>query len=496
MFKTGALNLKRTLILFFVISLSHLAGAQQLQALFSSNLFQAPSQGPYVETYLLINGFSANYAKIGEGQFQAKIEVTYTIKKGENTIQFDKIAILSPVVSDTIDSKPNFLDQQRFAIPNGDYILSLKMDDLNADDKPIISESELKVDFKTNEVEFSQIELVDNFSKSTETSILSKSGFTVVPFLSTFYPEVKTKLKFYAEVYGTDSLIKDDLFLVKYYIAKHENTQVLNAYVGYMRQKSAPVNVILREFNIEKLKSGNYDLIIEARDRNNKLLAHKSLFFQRSNVTADNADIDLSAINTESTFVDNINTLDSIREFTASLRPIADDSERRFIDSYTQQKVDTSLEVMKRFFYAFWIQKSELNPEKEWEEYWKNVKSVDAEFGTRIRKGYETDRGRIYLKYGKPNSRVEVPNEPNSYPYEIWHYFQINNQTNGKFVFWSEDNVTNDYQVLHSTIFTEVNNPRWEMMLQQRNTSLFDLDQVDPGYSVGSRAKEYWDTPR
>jgi len=263
-----------------------------------------------------------------------------------------------------------------------------------------------------------------------------------------------------------------------------------------MRQKAAPVNVILREFNIEKLKSGNYDLIIEARDRNNKLLAHKSLFFQRSNVTADNAEVDLSSIQTASTFVDNINNIDSIREFTASLRPIADDSERRFIDSYTQEKVDTSLDVMKRFFYAFWIQKNELNPEQEWEEYWKNVKAVDLEFGTRIRKGYNTDRGTIYLKYGKPNSRVEVPNEPNSYPYEIWHYFQINNQTNGKFVFWSQDNVTNDYEVLHSTIFTEVNNPRWEMMLQQRNTSLYDLDQVDPGYSTGSRAKEYWDTPR
>tara|TARA_B100000795_G_scaffold75023_3_gene53289 strand:+ start:16084 stop:17571 length:1488 start_codon:yes stop_codon:yes gene_type:complete len=492
----GELNQKRTLILFLAMSLSHLVVAQKLQALFSSNLFQAPGQGPYVETYLLINGFSANYAKIGEGKFQAKIEVTYAIKKGESIIQFDKIAILSPIVSDTIKEKPNFLDQQRFIIPNGDYVLSLKMDDLNADDKPIISESELNVDFKTSEVQFSQIELVDNYTKSSETSILSKSGFTVVPFLSTFYPETKTKLKFYAEVYGTDSLLQDDLFLVKYYIAKRENTQILNAYVGYMRQKTAPVNVILREFNIEKLKSGNYDLIIEARDRNNNLLAHKSLFFQRSNVTADNAAMDYSSIQTASTFVDNINTLDSIREFTASLRPIADESERRFIDSYTQEEVDTSLDVMKRFFYAFWSQKNDLNPEKEWEEYWQNVKAVDIEFGTRIRKGYNTDRGRTYLRYGKPNSRVEVPNEPNSYPYEIWHYFQIKNQTNGKFVFWSKDNVTNDYEVLHSTIFTEVNNPRWEMMLQQRNTPQFDLDQVDPGYSIGSRAKEYWDTPR
>ena len=164
--------------------------------------------------------------------------------------------------------------------------------------------------------------------------------------------------------------------------------------------------------------------------------------------------------------------------------------------NYTQQKRDTSLEVMKKYFYAFWVKRSELEPEKKWEEYWQNVIAVDEVFGTRIRKGYNTDRGRIYLKYGKPNSRMEVPNEPNSYPYEVWHYFQINNQTNGRFVFWSNDNVTNDYELLHSTIFTEANNPRWEMMLQQRNTSMHDLDQLDPGYTRGGRAREYWDNPR
>lgn len=469
---------------------------QELQALFSTNVFKAPGKGPYVETYLLINGFSANYVKIEEGKFQAKIEVTYKIEQGDKVVQFDKLAILSPIVTDTQSAKPNFLDQQRFAIPNGEYQLSIIMDDLNADDKPIEAASDLKVDFNNSIIQFSQIQLVDNFSKSLQPSVLSKSGYTVVPYLSTFYPDNKTKLKFYAELYGTDTLLQEELFLIKYYIAKHENTQVLNNYVGYMRQKSSSVNVILREFNIEKLKSGNYDLIIEARDKNNQLLAHQSLFFQRSNIEVDNAEIDLASISTDQTFVDQYRSIDTIREYTASLRPIATDSEIRFIDNYTQNKKDTSLEVLQRFFYAFWVERNQLSPEEEWKKYEKNVIAVDKEFGTRIRKGYETDRGRIYLKYGKPNSRIEVPNEPNSYPYEIWHYFQINNQTNGRFVFWSQDNVTNDYEVLHSTIFTETNNPRWEMMLQQRNTSLFDLDQTDPGYTRGGRAREYWDNPR
>ena len=483
-------------ILSILIALVSSANGQQLQALFSSNVFSAPNKGPYVETYLLINGESAKFVKIDETSFQAKIEVTYTVTDGDKIISFDKVAILSPKISDSSMIKPNFLDQQRFAVPNGDYKLSLKLDDSNAEDKPVISESELTVGFEENKIQFSEIELVDNFSKSDENSVLSKSGYNVVPYLSTFYPDNKKKLKFYTEIYNSDSLLEDDLFLVKYYIAKHENTQTLNSFVGYMRQKTAPVNVVLREFNIENLKSGNYDLIIEARDKSNNLIAHKSLVFQRSNVEADNAEIDLNGISTASTFVDEINSIDTISEFVASLRPIADDSEQRFIDNYTQQKRDTSLEVMKKYFYAFWVKRSELEPEKKWEEYWQNVIAVDEVFGTRIRKGYNTDRGRIYLKYGKPNSRMEVPNEPNSYPYEVWHYFQINNQTNGRFVFWSNDNVTNDYELLHSTIFTEANNPRWEMMLQQRNTSMHDLDQLDPGYTRGGRAREYWDNPR
>ncbi len=482
-----------TLIAF---TLCGFANAQQLQALFSNNVFKVPGKGPYIETYLLINGFSANYAPIGNNEYQAKIEVTYRIAKGEETVLRDKVAISSPISTDTTKEKLNFLDQQRFGLPNGEYTLHLKLDDLNANDEPVISSSDFKIDFKEDKIQFSEIELVDNFSKSKENTVLSKSGYNVVPYLSTFYPDNKKKIKFYCEIYGTDSLLQDDLFLVKYYIAKHENTQVLNSYVGYMRQKKAPVNVVLREFNIEQLKSGNYDLIIEARDKNNQLLSHQSIFIQRSNLLADNAAIDLSTVSTVSTFVDPINSVDSIKEYVSCLRPIADNSEKRFIDNYAQQDNDTSLEVMKRFFYAFWTRRDEMNPEEKWESYVENVKAVDQEFGTRIRKGYETDRGRVYLKYGKPNSRIEVPNEPNSYPYEIWHYFQIKNQTNGRFVFWSNDNVTNDYEVLHSTIFQETNNPRWEMMLQQRNTPQYNLDQLDPGYTRGGRAREYWDNPR
>lgn len=482
-------------IVFLVLACTN-ANAQNLRALFSSCVFNAPDNGSYLETYLLVNGSNATYASIGPNQFQAKIEVTYIIKKETSIVKFDKFEVLSPVITDSNALKPDFLDQQRILIEPGNYTFELKLKDSNAPNKTIESSSELLIKSPSEQVHFSGIELVDRFYNTTEPTAFTKSGLEVIPYLSSFFPDNKNKITFYTEIYNADKVVESDKYLVKYYIARHENNQILNKYVGYIRQDRTEVGVVLREFNIEQLKSGNYSLVIEARDIENKLLARESTFFQRSNQKADHQITDITSIDVQQTFVSPITSTDTLKEYIKSLRPIASKSEERFIDVYSQPDHDTSVQFYQKFFYAFWSSRNELNPDTEWREYAEQVNIVDKEFGTRIRKGYETDRGRVYLKYGKPNSRIEVPSEPNSYPYEIWHYFQIKNQTNGKFVFWSDDLVTNDYEVLHSTIFGEVNNPRWEMTLQKRNSSGFDLDQTDPGYTRGGRAREYYDNPR
>ncbi|MEZ5195370.1 MAG: GWxTD domain-containing protein [Bacteroidales bacterium] len=77
---------------------------------------------------------------------------------------------------------------------------------------------------------------------------------------------------------------------------------------------------------------------------------------------------------------------------------------------------------------------------KAWETYLEKVNLVNLAYSTQIQKGYDTDRGRTYLKYGEPNAISESYNEPATYPYEIWHYYDLGNgQRNKKFVFYTRD---------------------------------------------------------
>ena len=63
---------------------------------------------------------------------------------------------------------------------------------------------------------------------------------------------------------------------------------------------------------------------------------------------------------------------------------------------------------------------------------------VNNNYSTLSYKGYKTDRGQCYLKYGPP-SEIEYHNfDGNTYPYEIWYYNTVpNGQVNVYFVFYN-----------------------------------------------------------
>jgi hypothetical protein len=125
------------------------------------------------------------------------------------------------------------------------------------------------------------------------------------------------------------------------------------------------------------------------------------------------------------------------------------------------------------------------------------VVEVEERFATQIHKGYETDRGRVYLKYGPPNIITESYNEPSSYPYEIWQYYKLgNNQTNKRFVFYSNNELTNNFELLHSDAIGEISNYRWQVILNSRWYDPYNLDITRPPDIWGSRAEDYYRDPR
>jgi len=492
--------MKKTILilLFFSLFISGYCKPENLRAYLSYSTFYSPEHGPYLETYLSVLGSSVVFVKKDNGKFQGSVLITMLFKQQDSIRDFRKYELFSPEVEDTATINFSFIDQQRIPLPGGTYDFELDISDKNRDISPFIVNEEISIDFPKDKLKVSGIELVESFTKTTVENPLSKSGYDFIPYMDNFFPESINKITFYSEVYNTGSLMAaDDKFAISTSIQSYENNSAISSFLRIKRETPKTVNVVFGEFDISKLPSGNYNLVVSVRDKNNKELASNILFFQRSNPSM-NFDLnDISSIDLNTSFTSRFQNADSLRENTRSLFPIASANEKLFIKT---QLPKASLDVMQKFFHVFWFTRNNLDPLLAWNNYYEQVLIVDNDFHSINKKGYETDRGRVYLQFGPPNSRSQSYDEPRAYPYEIWHYYKLGNQTNRKYIFYARENATNDFELLHSDAQGEIYNPKWEIALHQRDTDRFhlpqDIDRTKEDSYWGKHSDDYYNLPR
>jgi GWxTD domain-containing protein len=484
--------MKRNGLLLLFMMLPCIALCKNLQAHLSHAAFYAPGQGPYIETYLSVSGKSVAFAPKA-GKYQASIEVSIVLSQNDAIKYFDKYNLLSPEVDDTLKTSFNFLDQQRIPLPNGRYKFELSIKDKNVGDQPYTVVQEVNIDYHPNVIAFSDIEFLESFVQAAQETKLSKGGYELVPLVDNFFPESRNTLKFYSEVYNTSAVLGNDGFVLSYFIETYETHQVLNNFSRMQRMQSKEVNAVIKEIDIAELPSGNYNLVIEARNKTNELLASREIFFQRSKPLAISESSGSAARgDISNTFVAAYTDKDTLAEYIRSLRPISGNNDNLFADNQVEAG---DLKMMQQFFYDFWERKNKDNPYQAWTEYKREVEKVNEKYGNQIKKGYATERGRVYLKYGPPNHIAERHHEPSYYPYEVWQYYKTGNQTSKKFVFFNPDLVTNEWILLHSDAIGEPNDPQWEKRVSQRTDINVDYDREDNRKHYGNRAKDTFRDP-
>ena len=91
----------------------------------------------------------------------------------------------------------------------------------------------------------------------------------MIPYTVNYFPESNHEITFYAELYnGNKSLSNDAPFIINYYIETAEYQPViLNSFGSFKKEKAAAVNPILGRIDITKLGTGNYNLVIVAKDQ-------------------------------------------------------------------------------------------------------------------------------------------------------------------------------------------------------------------------------------
>lgn len=485
----------KKLLLLLVIgfcTVNIFAAPKKLNVYISYCTFYSPKDGPYVETYLAYNGNSVNYQKNENGLLQAKLEVLILFKQNDSIKAFRKYNLYSPEMKDSTGFNMLFHDEQRISVPNGDYSMEISIKDAYGAEPAIVIAEPVTIDYKNKEIQISGIELLQSAEKTTTPGPNSKAGFDLMPLPLNIYPASVTKILFYAEMYNMLTILGDSSkYLFRTYVEEMQTSRKIPGLLFQKRLDSKNTEAIMHEFDISTLPTGTYFLVLEIKDRDNNLMASNRVYFERWNdreqemVMVDDSYVAAS-------FVSNITQIDTLKEYIRCLRPISTEMEKVFVDNNIKT---ADLAGLQRFFLNFWMQRDEMSPETAWIEYYKQVVKVNANFGTRIRKGYETDRGRVYLMYGEPNTITAVPHEPAAYPYEIWHYYKVMNQSNRKFIFCNADLVTNDYELIHSDAIGEIYDANWKSKLLKRNFTTNSLDEQKPDFGWGSKVDDYFNTP-
>ena len=476
-----------TFFLVFVTSIF----AQKLSVFIDYKSYCTPNGEPYLEITSLVSGQTVFYAPNNQGRFEAAVRIIVQAFQGDSLINKLDYILGSELFEDSIAStKPDFGDIQNFPLPNGEYLLQFSVQDINSEVKPIYYADVAVMNYPQDDVSISDISLYSSIGREPKGDLFDKYGYSLEPLFYGFVPENLYTLPFSCEIYNTDRLSNNEPLIVKSYITCFENNMMPYPQAFYSTNvKAKQVVVVVGEIGIFNLPSGNYNLIVDVFNKDSVLLATNSYFFQRSNpkITLNLDDFDI--VDVENTFVDQIKDQDQLLEYVRFLYPISTPVERDF---YVVRMKLIPMKSLQRFFYAFWLKRDPYNPEKAWKEYFEKVKYVNKEFGCKLKQGYRTDRGRVYLQYGPPNSIFESPYDSHSYPYEIWHYYYCVDQSNVKFIFWNRDMVSNDYELLHSDKRGEFQDPFWKIKVTQRQTPNYNFDIREPEDYFGGNPKDDW----
>lgn len=463
--------MKRLLLFLALGSIAALTQAKTIKALFDYKSFYAPGQGSYLEWYLSVKGNSVNYKMSESGNYEAAVAVAFKITQNDKIVAQDSYNLISPLTKDTL-LVSDFIDNKRLQLPNGKYNIELSVKDNVADTKTFTINQGFELAFEPGKTSVSDIELVQHYSKNeTGNNTLVKNGFEIIPRVDNFYQTNEERLIYYAEAYFTNSLT-DDAVAVYSYLQNAESGSTIMDYGTVQRKKTSEVIPLLSEINIANLGSGNYNLIVEVKDKNNQSLALSKIFFQRQSVVKDNFVLNNDV---SSTFVATMNDKNVLAENIACLQPISNAQQSEWIGN---QLKAANIDMMKNFFYDFWQRREPVDPQKAWNDYKAHVDAVQQKFGSRALKGYNTDMGRVYLAYGAPSTINKGEYEPNTYPYEIWRYDKINNHTNKTFVFYSKDLLARNFTLLHSDMPGEPYEAAWNMILHDRSIKAKNIDDT------------------
>jgi len=360
-------------------------------------------------------------------------------------------------IKDTLDMNKSLVGILNFIIPAGKYICEIsgrnsKDSTISRNYKEAITvEPFIDSSFAVSNIQFASKILQDSPNKN---SVFYKNSFEIIPLPTSILGENQPVLFHYFELYNLQNINVG--FPLKL------NVSVLDSRRNVHFQKSKEISratdsrVEVGTVLVNKYPTDTYTIIVSLFDslKNYSVSSAKKFYVLNPSVEVNDS------VYGEITDV-------FATQFGAMSEEELDDlfDKSKYIAAGGEIDQYNSLngkEGKQKFILQFWNQRDTepSTPQNEFfMEYLKRVEYSNQHFKALGKKGWRTDRGRVFLKYGEPSEIERFPNQIDTKPYEIWYY----NEIEGGVIFIFAD-LTNfsDYQLIHSTSRGELRDDNWQ----------------------------------
>jgi len=415
-------------------------------------------KGEYVELYIRVNGNSVSFDSVGN-KVQSSILGLVLIKRNNEIITADKFNIDSPL----LDEVGDFWSKRNYKLPAGEYKMEYTFSETSDETNTINQQRTFTVIVKPDDKpSSSDILLLASVAPEVSDLPFGKYGFTYEPLAFDMVDPSLEKFYFFWELYDLDKLEGVHYISMTIYdgFTGTFGKKVLQKHQKLALEKK---EIILDNFPILDLISGEFHLTLELFNADKKQLLFSEKNFTLIQPTSDERQEVIFDKEFENSFVQ----LLTEEEVIYGLRALNPQLSSNLVETLNSVLSQGNFKTKKYFLYSYWANVFQDRPGEAYASYMKVARAVDNQFSSHFGYGFETDRGHIFLKYGKPNDIVDVVDEVNAPPYSIWVYydFPYTQQSNVKFLFYNPSLTGDDFELLHSTCTAEMQNRQWQQLL-------------------------------
>jgi GWxTD domain-containing protein len=450
------------LISFFLLTIVAVGQEENILLQYDRDFaqFRMNKEVVYLEIYYSIPRQGISHKTVAEG-YRGAFQIATQIIKNDTKLLTDTINVEDHVESlSQISPGQKFAEISSFALAEGSYLIKSELIDLLSK-KSIIKIDTIQIKhFPHDKLTLSAIEFASSISAQKEIKRkFDKNRLRVIPNADRVYGRDLPTLFFYSEAYNFswEEDAQKSTYQVSYKIINGNGVAVLDL-KGKEKKKPGNTSVVYGSLDISELASGTYSFELEVKDIYNMHVAkaEKQFFiYNKSNFIKKSVDGEKQVEWTDSEKYKQMDE-EQLDAYFNQLKYIADKDEKRVFK-------ELSFEGKRNFIIAFWSKRdpNPATPLNEREIQYNNLLEIANEKYSHVfREGWETDRGRVLLLYGLPDTKDIYPTTTETKAYEIWEYYNIEGGV--KFIF-VDKRQNGDYELVHSTKRGEISDSDWRM---------------------------------